>query len=433
MVNTTLRCGHTTQKHCFENNDDVKCQEVCPILRACGHVCRDHKCFEHAIKNICQDCEKIREADVKKQREEEEKQRQANKEKVDEQIKNIQAEARLRNGVEYVELLKADGTLQRYLQVEDHVKEYVQPGNNWYPQVTKIEEVKNAELEIRFLKASTELFDREPETVKKFYGTDNEGVDRITKTGFRLPENPGKYGAGIYLVTDSSKNGQDIYTKGSNKLIMCDVLLGSPMFVNKTTPPMDANGLKRIGYDSLHAPRDKKGAGGVLYDEYVVFNPDQLFPRYIISFTISKFQPPAVIPVAQSYAAGKKTIQSKRGTDINDPLESHFAFVESRFLRMLNRSGGGKHEITHIEFYINSQLEQNFNAKKLEMEQKYGKAAESEAIYGFHGTKSNNIVDNIMNNNFIPSRSGKFGAGVYFSEQPSYTCLLYTSPSPRDS
>ena len=444
-VRVRLPCEHTAQKHCFENTADIKCYEVCPILRACGHVCRGHKCFQHAINNICQDCEKIKEAEVKKQREDEEKQRQANKQKVEQQIKKIQAEARLRKGVEYVELLKAGETLRDYLDVEDQVKKYVQPGHNWYPQVIKIVEVKNPELKIRFLKVSTELFHRAPETVKKFHGTTNEGVDGITKSGFRLPANPGMYGAGIYLAADSSKSAQKIYTKGSNKLILCDVLLGNSLVADKAMPRMDAKKLKNMGYDSLFAPRDTKGTGGVLYDEYVVFNPDQVFPRYIISYTVNKFQPavvPNAVPFGQTYAMGKKTIQSKRGTNIDDPLESHFAFVESRFLRMLNRSnpkpvaqnnplrmmggaggqGAGNYEITHVEFYINPRLEQNFNAKKLQIERTYGKAAvESEAIYGFHGTKNDNIVDNIMNNNFKPSSRGKFGAGVYFSEQPSYT------------
>jgi len=424
-VHVTLRCGHTTQKHCFENVDDIKCNEICAILRTCGHVCRGHRCFEHAVKNVCQDCEKIKEAEKKKQREEEEKQRQANQKKVEQQIEKIQKEARLRKGVEYVELVKAGETLRDYVDVEDQVKKYVQPGHNWYPRVDKIVEVKNPELKIRFLKVSTKLFDREPQTVKKFHGTSDDGVDGITKTGFRLPASPGMYGAGIYLATDSSKSAQEIYTKGSNKLILCDVLLGNSLVVDKATPRMDAKELKKMGYDSLYAPRDTKGTGGVLFDEYVVFNPDQVFPHYIISFTVNKFKPaviPNAVPFGQTYATGKKTIQSKRGTDINDPLESHFAFVESRFLRMLNRSGhAGKHEITHIEFYMNPRLEANFKARKLQLKQKYGKTAESEAVYGFHGTKSNSIVDNIMNNNFIPSSGGKFGAGVYFSEQPSYT------------
>jgi len=416
-VHVTLRCGHAIQKNCFENADHIKCQEKCAFLRACGHVCVDHRCFEHATKNICQDCERIKEAEIKKKREEEEKQRQANKQKVEQQIKKIEM-----TNVECVELLRQGETLRDYVDVEDQLKKYVQSGHNWYPQVKKIEEVKNPDLKIRFVKMSAELFDREPQAVKRFYRTSNEDVDKLVKAKFRLPMNPGKYGAGIYLVTESSKNDQETYSKGPNKLILCDVLLGNSMVVDKAMPDMNANELKKVGYDSLYAPRDTKGTGGALYDEYVVFNLDQVFPRYIISFTVKKIQLPVMantVPFGAVYATGKKTIRSKRGTDINDPLESHFAFVESRFLRMLNRSGHrtGKHEITHIEFYMNPQLEANFNTKKLKLEQKYGKTAE----YGFHGTKSDNIVDNIMNNNFIASRSGKFGAGVYFSEQPSYT------------
>ena len=94
-----------------------------------------------------------------------------------------------------------------------------------------------------------------------------------------------------------------------------------------------------------------------------------------------------------------------------------------RFLRMLNKTGNQyKHNITNIEFYVNPTLEKNFQRKQRELEQKYGpNNPEAKPIFGFHGTKNDQIVDNIMNNNFRPSTRGKFGAGVYFSEQPAYT------------
>ena len=90
---------------------------------------------------------------------------------------------------------------------------------------------------------------------------------------------------------------------------------------------------------------------------------------------------------------------------------------------MLNKTGNQyKHHITNIEFYVNPTLEKRFQRKQGELEQRYGpNNPEAKPIFGFHGTKSTQIVDNIMNNNFRPSTGGKFGAGVYFSEQPAYT------------
>ena len=90
---------------------------------------------------------------------------------------------------------------------------------------------------------------------------------------------------------------------------------------------------------------------------------------------------------------------------------------------MLNKTGNhNKYNITNIEFYVNPTLEQRFKQKQREFEQKYGvNNPEAKPIFGFHGTKSDQIVANIMNSNFRPSTQGKFGAGVYFSEQPAYT------------
>ena len=115
--------------------------------------------------------------------------------------------------VSYAELKKEGESLNQYLTIDDSVKKFIQPGHNWYPTVTKIEEVKNPGLRVKFLKCSLNLFDPEPTSVWKFHGTSDEGVKGITQKGFKLPTKAGMYGAGIYLATDSSKSAQEIYTK----------------------------------------------------------------------------------------------------------------------------------------------------------------------------------------------------------------------------
>lgn len=132
---------------------------------------------------------------------------------------------------------------------------------------------------------------------------------------------------------------------------------------------------------------------------------------------------PMAILFKDDFVTGKKTLLPSRHVNISDPLEAHYMFVESRFLRMLNKIKGTKvHTITSIDFYVNPNLKACFEMKQLEFQRKYGvNNPEAKPIFGFHGTKSNQIVANIMNFNFKPSLSGKFGAGVYFSEQPAYT------------
>ena len=47
-------------------------------------------------------------------------------------------------------------------------------------------------------------------------------------------------------------------------LLCCEVNLGRILTVDKATPKMNANGLKKKGFDSLFAPRNSKGTGNIL-------------------------------------------------------------------------------------------------------------------------------------------------------------------------
>lgn len=96
--------------------------------------------------------------------------------------------------------------------------------HNWNPKVVKIEKVFNKDLEYRFRKAKISAFS--PYSDLKFHGTSQSSIDNIVKDGFKLPQKAGMFGKGIYFATNSSKSAQEIYTKGSQKLLLCKVLLG---------------------------------------------------------------------------------------------------------------------------------------------------------------------------------------------------------------
>jgi len=42
------------------------------------------------------------------------------------------------------------------------------------------------------------------------------------------------------------------------------------------------------GFDSVFAPRDTHTSGGVFNDEFVIYNPDQALPKYIIHYCQNK-------------------------------------------------------------------------------------------------------------------------------------------------
>ncbi len=90
------------------------------------------------------------------------------------------------------------------------------------------------------------------------------------------------YGQGIYFATDSSKSAQEIYTKGSHKLLLCKVLLGRSKEVKAANHALCFRKLQQEGFDSVFAPR----GSAVLNDEFIIFKPAQAVPVYIIHYSL---------------------------------------------------------------------------------------------------------------------------------------------------
>lgn len=424
-----LPCGHTKKKKCSKDVNAVTCNEKCNRMMPCKHSC-NHKCYEHDTIKFCKICQKIKEAEAEAQRKAEELIRSRNMENVEKEMLKIRSLKQIK--FEIKEIVPQGETASEYLDIEDYVKKYVQADHRWYPTVTKIEKVINLNLKLKWLDAKSKMFDIEMKSKLKFHGTSVEGVKGITENGFLLPtpksgQRPPMYGYGVYFASDSSKSAQEMYTKGSNMLLLCDVLLGKQFTVKEACPEMSYAFLKRKKCDSLFAQRDTAGGGGVKFDEFVVFNPNQAFPKYIIHYQKTGFHAANPFKDYQfrgTFQLAKKDIAIQRGVNLGSALEVHLRIAESQFYRLLNNMGmrGAGYKISKVEYYMNDQLKKNFDVKHEELKRKYGNQnQEAEIIFGFHGTKQRGIVEDIMNNNFIPSLGGKFGAGVYFSEMPGYT------------
>ena len=235
------------------------------------------------------------------------------------------------------------------------------------------------------------------------------------------------FGFGVYFASDSSKSAQELYTKGSNKLLLCEVLLGKSYTSKEARNDMNMVKLKAVRCDSLFAIRDTRQTGGVLFDEFVIYNPDQAYPKYIIHYQKCNSQVDTpntrLMFINNSFNTGRQTVIPSRTLKPDDPLDIHLRIAESQFLRLLKKMPTAKNdiEVKKVDIFMNSVLRQRFDAKLAEFSRKYGNKNESQFLYLFHGTKSPEIVEKIMNNNFIKSSVGKFGPGVYFSEFPAYT------------
>ena len=174
-------------------------------------------------------------------------------------------EERLANSNDEMSIVKLDkngGSSAEYQEVEDFVMKNIVPMHKWWPTVVEIEKVTNWKVEKKYEQAKLKL--KHDYEARKFHGTSNEGVKGITENGFRLPNpsNDNMYGAGIYFATDSSKSAREIYTKGSNKLLVCQVLLGKSLPVTGADKKLDIRALRKKGCDSVYAPRNSTGTNG---------------------------------------------------------------------------------------------------------------------------------------------------------------------------
>ena len=191
---------------------------------------------------------------------------------------------------------------------------------------------------------------------------------------------------------------------------------------------MTAKKLKSEKYDSLFAKRDTRDQGGVRYDEYVVYNPSQALPRYIISYKAQDALTPIALPgsFAPSTKMTKHLLKATRSVDFSNPFDMHYRLAESQFLRLMNETKSNR-KIKSITYYSNPVLEKKFNDKA----DAFKKAGRSdECIFGFHGTAATS-VDEIMKNNFRidlisqnTGNPGQYGSGIYFSEVPK-VCFHY--------
>ena len=169
--------------------------------------------------------------------------------------------------------------------IEEEVLASVSPVHGWRPKIAKIEEICNPALEKKFKERKNKCFSSYSDL--KFHGTDNAGIINIPKEGFRDPKEGkvGMFGKGLYFTTCTSKSAQAIYTKGSNKILLCELILGKSKRVESHDYNLTLEKICNEGFDSVFAPSNTKAKGGVIHDDFVVYDKDQALPRYIIHYT----------------------------------------------------------------------------------------------------------------------------------------------------
>ena len=103
--------------------------------------------------------------------------------------------------------------------------------------------------------------------------------------------------------------------------------------------------VRKQGYDSVFSMRNSRDTQGTQYDEYIVYDPRQAIPRYIVHYDNLNCSDLEVqrLGLSKSNVDFERRIlkaSSSSGFSGFTADELHYRFAESQFLRMCSLHGG---------------------------------------------------------------------------------------------
>jgi hypothetical protein len=435
-----MGCGiHKCKRPCHGQKLGTHDASLCvePVDDHCvnGHLIR-RKCNVSKEDAFCMTCESIAQAEgEREERLQKEREKEAQRE-CDRRIDEVQRQP----GYWRTDIEQHGANSVEFNQIKDRTEKYVQAGHGICVQVLRIEKIINPELERRFLETKKMLKSGAADCKQQqlFHGTGVEGLEGIPKNGFRVPEwsDGNMFGRGIYFAPDSSKSAQEMYTKGSKALILCDVLLGHVCEVpgltaqhalskyvktSKTGRPfldVDEKKIRKEGFDSVYAPRDTRANAGVQFDEMIVYNPSQAMPRYVIHFgqvhSNQKWQnDPTCL-------YGKATVRYIRAEDVGSNISrelDEFNMAVGHFWRLL----GSTCTVKRVDVYESPVVQSAYEKKKSEFSTSRKPVEE---MWVFHGTSPENIQSiclegfKVGGQGIAIANGAAFGNGVYTAKGP---------------
>jgi hypothetical protein len=223
--------------------------------------------------------------------------------------------------------------------------------------------------------------------------------------------------------------------------MLCDVLLGKSCEVSglldkyplrkhqkesrKGRPYLDVNleKVRAAGFDSVFAKRGgSMQTGGVANDEFIVYDPRQARPRYVVHFGgAGSAGALAAAGPGRSLGGGATKRELKpQGAAVRLNVEGmHYNQAVAQFMQML-----GSHQkltVRKVDWYENPALEQRFIACRQKLQRN------EDEVWVFHGCSDPAIVPKIMKEGFkvagvdpgVPIKNGAaFGNGVYSATGP---------------
>jgi hypothetical protein len=447
-----LPCGHICKRLCHGGRMDLHrapCLELVDDTCAAGHAIQ-RRCFQIASDCACSACAEVARAERERNARDSEAREARARAALEKELKDI----RLRpEKTSKVRIEPYGETQLEYSAIVDRTEKYVQ-GVHGGIVVTMVEKVLHVnKTEESFQRAKKELASGvfECNIQRWFHGSSKQGIVGILDKGFRLPEkkDSNMLGQGVYFATDASKSAQEMYTKGSGCLLLCDVLAGrvctvpglqskNPLskftkFTDAKTRPwldVDAERVRKEGYDSVYVPRGTRNEGGVLFDELVVYRPEQAIPRYVVRF--ARLQDPQY-----SFGARKLTdevsVYEIRAHELKTGSreEAEFYKASGQYYHLL---GDKSRKVNQVDVYISKKNEKKYLAQKEKLKS-LGKSHEETWV--FHGTSDGKVVKEICCNGFkvggeevLIQNGAAYGHGVYTAQGPD-TPMTYGKSSSR--
>jgi len=198
--------------------------------------------------------------------------------------------------VESVERVENESLWQKYQLCRETLKKTcaaqhvrsLTTTTNWQPAIL-------SKLSKKYAESSKAELSTDINEFYLFHGTSSKSARFICEHGFdeRVANLNGLYGAGSYFAINSCKAHQySLKYKDSSTLVMivCRVVMGSPYCTSTThtqkrRPPDNAATPGRP-FDSIFAQHGIAHGGHQQHNEYVVFDRQQVYPEFIVRYTV---------------------------------------------------------------------------------------------------------------------------------------------------
>ena len=161
---------------------------------------------------------------------------------------------------------------------------FLPPRDGYVFEMTDAHRIIHPELDQRFAIRRKRLLDNQVRTLMLFYTNNARPSEQVVQHGFSLPttNDPKNGGGGIIFASDIDAQPS---LNANLKFLLCEVAVGRSFTIH-TGDKLPANRpFDSANYDSLLSLTARPN-GLPRLEEWVVFDPDQAVPRYIVTCSI---------------------------------------------------------------------------------------------------------------------------------------------------